>query len=202
MGIMVDINVVINYSLSFILGIISAALVIKIQDRLSRYPNMLFKTHCYDEIPYVTQEFGKPIILHAGISKHFLSVSSKKTCKDIHRIGIRPQVNKVWFKRWLRNYNHTTENIAFNDRNYPPICIKAIKDITPNLGKNYDCDGDDGACGKFGYYKPKYALNMIPGQQIVYEIDIEAFRAWKGFIDFRIDTSNGMRLAHHPCEIK
>jgi hypothetical protein len=187
-------------------GILSAIVIYAIwhfiQNRLSRYPQRLFKTQFYPTIPYPSQEFGKPLILHVGqTSKQFLWVSTKKTCEDISRIGIRPQIKRRWYKHWFR-YNYKTENIAFNNRNNPPIRIKSIKDVSLIVEEDFDCDVDDNTCGRFGFYKFEAPLKMIPGQQVVYEIEIEALKLWSGFIDFRIDTKDGMRVSHHPCEIR
>jgi hypothetical protein len=42
---------------------------------------------------------------------------------------------------------------------------------------------------------------MIPGQYVIYEVIIYALKEWNGYIDFRIDTPEGRRVAHHRCEI-
>jgi hypothetical protein len=203
---MSEINAIfISAGISFIVGIALTIITIRITDILSRYPQKLFKTYFDDSHPYHSQEFGKRLILPVGQTcKRFLYVSIKKQCDDIPRIGIRPQENKRWYKRLFQGYNNKTQNIALCERNNSPIRIKAIKDVTPILEEDFSCDGDDGACGRFGYYKPQIEtlLQMQPGRQIVYEIEIEALKLWSGFIDFRIDTKDGMRVVHHPCEIR
>jgi hypothetical protein len=191
----------------WILGIASAVAIYFIghfiQNSLNKYPQKLFKAFFSDKLPYRSQEFGKPLILPVGKTcKQFMLVSTIKTVNDINRIGIRPQVGLKWYKCCFLAYNQKTDNISFSERNNPPVRIKSIKDVCDFRKENFDREEDDGACGRFGYYNSGSLLNMIPSQLVMYEIEIETSRQWRGSIDFRIDTKDGMRVIHHPCEIK
>jgi hypothetical protein len=64
----------------------------------------------------------------------------------------------------------------------------------------YDKDEDDRVCGRMGRYKD--ILKVTPGLKLTYQVVIEPIKPWRGYIDFRCDIPEGMRVAHHPCTIR
>jgi len=171
-----------------------------LQNMLSRYPQKLFRTHYHQDVVYDSANIWKPLVLCVGqIYRGFLFVDIKRVCEDIEKIGIRPQISKPWYQRLFLSYNSKTNNIATKDRTNPPIRITTIQDVTPSDEQGFTYDGDDRACGRWGFYKP--SLKIVPSQQLIYAIEIKALKLWGGFIDFRVNTPNGIRASHHPCKI-
>ena len=122
-------------------------------------------------------------------------VESKRLVDDIERIGIRPQAKIVWLKSWLKDYNSKTRDIDLYERDNPPIRIVAAKDVTHPAQITQGVI-DDGACGKWLHYA--LAIKMNPNSKMVFWIEIQVLKTWRGYIDFRLDTSKGRRVAHHP----
>ena len=165
------------------------------------YPARLFKTQFDPNRDYKEEVFGKPLILtfhKSGVIYGFhLFVESKKLVDDIERIGIRPQVKISWLKSWLKDYNSKTRDIDLDERDNPPIRIVDVKDKTPTQITREVVD--DGACGKWLHYAP--ATKIKPNAKMVFWVEIQVNKPWKGYIDFRLDTTDGRRVSHHPCEI-
>ena len=108
-------------------------------------------------------------------------------------------MNRPFIRRLFRDYNNKTKNLPSNDKYKTPIIVKSIKDVTPVFSKPFTHDIDDGACGRWGYYGTP--IKLIPNQFLIIELDIDTLRIWKGYIDFRINTPEGRRVAHHRVEI-
>lgn len=192
---------------SFIIGIISTIIsavivfvvIYFLQSILSRYPRKLFKTQFDPNRNFKKESFGRPLILRfhkSGVvyGYHFF-VGSKKLVDDIERIGIRPQAKIVWLKSWLKDYDSKTRDIDLYERDNPPIRIVAAKDVTHPAQITQGVI-DDGACGKWLHYA--LAIKMNPNSKMVFWIEIQVLKTWRGYIDFRLDTSKGRRVAHHP----
>lgn len=194
-GVSVDVIV------AFILGLIPFILVHFWNRR--HYPSKLFKTQFDPNRNFKKENFGNPLILPLHKSGevygfHFF-VESKKLVDDIERIDIRPQVKIAGLKGWLKDYNSKTMDIDLYERDNPPIRIVGAEDKTHSAQITLAVI-DDGACGKWLYYTP--AIKMKPNSKMVFWVEIQVNKPWKGYIDFRLDTTNGRRVAHHPCELR
>ncbi len=186
---------------AFILGLIPF-IVSRILNR-RHYPSRLFKTQFDANRDYKEESFGKPLILtfhKSGViyGFHFF-VESKRLVDDIERIGIRPQVKISRLKSWLKDYNSKTRDIDLYERDNPPIRIIAAKDITGHPAQIAPKVTDDGGCGRWLRYVP--TIKMRPNSKLIFWLEIQVNKPWKGYIDFRLDTTNGRRVAHHPCEL-
>jgi hypothetical protein len=162
----------------------------------------MFLSYFHSSRPYNQRGVGKPLLLNAGQTYDgFFYVEAKRVC-EVERIGIRPQINKLWYKRWFVSYNNKTDNMEFDSNNTYPIRIISATDVSifDNLQNNFKDDIDDLLGGRWVNYKQKVSVN--PGTLFIYHIKIQAQRQWKGFIDFRWDSPDGRRMAHHPCEIR
>jgi len=148
------------------------------------YPQKLFKTHFHSSHPYDKKNIGKPLLLHVGQTyRGFFYVETKRSCEGIERVGVRPQVNKIWYKRWFCSYNEQTDNLSVKDRYTPPIKVISIKDSHSAHEKYFSHDASDNLCGRWGFYQPKITVN--PSTQLIYDIELQALKVWDGFIDFR-----------------
>jgi len=187
--------------MAFLLGLIPFALSY-LKNR-THYPQRLFKTQFDPNRNYEKEQYDKPLSLRFHKSRevygfHFF-VESKKFVDDIERIGIRPQVGLPWYKSWFANYNSKTRDIDLDERDNPPIRIKSVKDVSAKITQNFKGISDDGACGKWLHYEP--SIKMKPNSKLTCWVEIEILKPWKGYIDFRLDTSDGRRVAHHPVEL-
>ncbi len=205
MGIFKGIDIV-----SFIVGIIGTILsgvivfvVIQwLKSAFGRYPQQLFKTRTSPNRYVYKESVGKPLVYRFhksgdGHGFHFF-IKSKRLVDDIERIGIRPQAKISWLRSWLKGYNNKTRNIDSDERDNPPIRIVDVKDAT-HSGQIPQRVIDDGACGMWLHYAP--AIKMKPDSEMVFWIEIQANKPWKGYIDFRLNTTEGRRVAHHPYEL-
>jgi hypothetical protein len=188
---------------TIISGVIVFVVIHLLKSVFGRYPQKLFKTQFDPNRNYEQEQNGKLLSLRMHKSRtvygfHFF-VESKKLVDDIDRLGIRPQNNKPWYKIWLASYNNKTKDIDLDERDNSPIRIISVKDVNHYPSQNFQGISDDGACGKWLYYKP--AIKMQPNSKLIFWIEIEINKAWKGYIDFRLNTNEGRRVAHHPCEI-
>ena len=195
-------SVIVGIIGTIISGVIVFVVIHFLQSVLSRYPQKLFKTQFDPNMDYEKESFGKPLILRfhkSGViyGFHFF-VESKKFVDDIERVGIRPQVKISWLKSWLTNYNSKTRDIDLNERDNPPIRIVDAKDKTHPAQITQGVI-DDGHCGKWLDYAP--AIKMKPNSKMRFWVEIQVNKPWKGYIDFRLDTIKGRRVAHHPCEL-
>lgn len=185
---------------AFILGLV-ASMLIRLWNR-RHYPSRLFKTRSSPNRYVYKESIGKPLIFRFhksgdGHGFHFF-IESKRIVDDIERIGIRPQVKISWLRSCLKGYNSKTRNIDSDERDNPPIRIVDVKDVT-HSGQIPQKVIDDGACGKWLHYAP--VIKMKPNSEMVFWIEIQANKPWKGYIDFRLNTSEGRRVAHHPYEL-
>ncbi len=184
-------------------GVIIAVIILVVkrflQSVLSSYPRKLFKTQFGPNRYVFREKIGETLILRfreSGViyGYHFF-VESKKLIDDIERIGIRPQAKILWLKSWLKEYNSNTSDIDENERDNPPIRIVYAEDVT-HPSQITQRVIDDGACGKWLYYAP--AIKIKPNSEMVFRIDIQVNKPWKGYTDFRLETIKGRRVAHHP----
>ena len=188
-GVSVDVIV------AFILGLLPFLVSFIISNRQHRLPTRLFRTQFHNKITYDKPRIGEKLTLIADQEQTvYFFIETKRLCKDILRIGVRPQCNKAWLSRLLCDYNNKTRN------DYDNMWILSIVDETPEFNKSFLYAEDDTAGGQWCYYKPP--LEMVPGRKLVLAVTIGVL-SWtgKGFIDFRIDTPDGRRVAHHPVEI-
>jgi len=195
-GVSVDIIV------AFILGLIPFIFIKILNWR--HYPSRLFKTQ-FDPNRNINKEnFGKPLVLEFNHSQiiygfHFF-VESKRLVDNIERIGIRPQSKIPTLKSWLTSYNNKAKDIDLDERDNPPIRIVEVKDVTCYSNQTINNTVDDGACGKWLYYSP--AIKMKPNSKMIFWVEIQVNKSWKGYIDFILNTDDGRRVAHHSCELR
>jgi len=193
-------GVSVDVILALIVGLIPF-IYTQIRNR-QHYPSKLLKTMFDPNRTYGKESFGEPLILRFRKSQtvigFHLFAESKKLVNDIRRIGIRPQVKKSWLIRVLTNYNSQSENIDLYERDNPPIRIVGVKDETHST--QITCEvTDDGACGKWLDYNT--AIKMTPNSKMLFWVEIQVNKSWKGYIDFRLNTDDGRRVSHHPCEL-
>ena len=185
---------------AFVLGLIPF-IYNRIKNR-QQLPSRLLKTMFDPNMNYKEESFGKPLILRfrksGTVYGYHLFAESKKLVENIKRIGIRPQVKKSWLIRVLTNYNSQTRNIDLDEVDNPPVRIVNVKDKTYSHQIAYKVT-DDGKCGKWIDYAT--AIKMTPNSKMVFWVEIQVNKRWKGYIDFRLNTDDGRRVSHHPCEL-
>ena len=192
-------SVIVGGICAIITGVIVFVVIRFLKSVFDRYPQQLFKTRTSPNRHVYKESVGKPLIykFHKSGDGHGfnLFIESKRMVDGIERIGIRPQVKISWLSSWLKGYNSKTKNIDSDERDNPPIRIVDVRDVT-HSGQIPQRVIDDGACGMWLHYAP--TIKMKPNSEMVFWIEIQANKPWKGYIDFRLNTNDGRRVAHHP----
>jgi len=180
----------------YVLGVLSVIVAQIVINRLSDYPMNLFKTRFLSGPVTDSIVCRKPLILSAGeVHSRIFDIETTREC-EFRRIGVRPQNRRHWYKHWF--IWPRTDNI--DSKHDVPIRILSIRDVTPYFGNNFKHDVDDTVNGRWGFYDPP--RQIPPGEKVLLELKIEALKIWDGYIDFRWDSPNGRRFAHHRCRIK